>query len=102
MAHSGPRAGARDKQGGVTDAERVVDLYRRHAAAWALARGASFAERGWLERFSARLDTAAAMLDIGYGSGQPIASFLAGQGYRVTGIDGSPEMVALFRAHLPG
>ena len=41
MAHSGPRAGARDKQGGVTDAERVVDLYRRHAAAWALARGAS-------------------------------------------------------------
>jgi SAM-dependent methyltransferase len=41
------------------------------------------------------------VLDIGCGSGQPIAAYLAGRGHRVAGIDGSPEMIALFRANLP-
>lgn len=42
------------------------------------------------------------MLDIGCGSGEPIARFLAGRGHSITGVDGSPEMIALFRANLPG
>jgi SAM-dependent methyltransferase len=86
----------------VTAAERVVDLYRRHAGAWAAERGAKLAERAWIERFAAMLGAGAAVLDIGCGSGQPIAACLAGWGHRVVGVDSSPEMIALFRANLPG
>src|SRR5579859_7283680 len=86
----------------MTAAERVVDLYQRHAGAWAAARGTKLAERAWIERFAALLGPGATVLDIGCGSGQPIAAYLAGRGHRVTGIDSSPEMVARFRASLPG
>jgi hypothetical protein len=40
----------------MTAAERVSDLYRRHAGAWAAARGAKLAERTWIERLLAELD----------------------------------------------
>jgi SAM-dependent methyltransferase len=86
----------------MTAAGRVTDLYRRHAGAWAAARGAKLAERRWIERFADMLGPGATVLDIGCGSGQPIAAYLAGRGHRVAGIDGSPEMIALFRANLPG
>jgi SAM-dependent methyltransferase len=82
-------------------AEHVVDLYRRHAVAWAAARGSELAERAWIDRFAALLDPGARVLDIGCGSGQPVAAYLAGQGHPVAGIDSSPEMIALFRANLP-
>ena len=86
----------------MTAAERVVDLYRRHAGTWAAARGAKLAERTWIERFAAMLGPGATVLDIGCGSGQPIAAYLAARGHHVAGIDSSPEMIALFRANLPG
>jgi SAM-dependent methyltransferase len=86
----------------MTAAERVVDLYRRHAEAWAAARGAKLAERTWIERFAAMLGPGATVLDIGCGSGQPVAAYLAARGHHVVGIDSSSEMIALFRANLPG
>jgi len=86
----------------MTAAEHVVDLYRRHAGAWAAARGTKLAERGWIERFAAMLGPGATVLDIGCGSGQPIAAYLAARGHHAVGIDSSPEMIALFRANLPG
>jgi SAM-dependent methyltransferase len=85
----------------MTGAERIVDLYRRHAGAWAAARGTELRERGWIERFAALLDPGATVLDLGCGSGRPIAVYLARRGHHVTGIDSSPEMIALFRANLP-
>src|ERR1700685_3351185 len=86
----------------MTEAERIVGLYRRHARAWAAARGTKLTERAWIERFAAMLDPGATVLDIGCGSGQPIAVYLAGRGHPVNGIDSSPEMIALFRASRPG
>jgi cyclopropane fatty-acyl-phospholipid synthase-like methyltransferase len=62
----------------MTADERVVDLYRRQAGAWAAARGAKLAERAWIERFAVMLGSGATVLDIGCGSGQPIAACLAG------------------------
>ena len=82
-------------------AESIVDLYRRHAAAWTAARGTQLRERAWIDRFAGLLDADATVLDLGCGSGQPIAAYLAGRGYPVTGVDSSPEMIALFRANLP-
>jgi SAM-dependent methyltransferase len=85
----------------MTPAERVVDLYRRHAGAWAAARADGFRERAWIDRFAAMLDPGATVLDIGCGSGEPIAVYLARRGHPVTGLDGSPEMIDLFQAALP-
>ena len=84
----------------MTAAERIVDLYRRHAGAWTAARGTELRERVWIERFAGLLVPAATVLDIGCGSGEPIAVDLVRRGHPVTGIDSSPEMIALFRANL--
>ncbi|MBS7542275.1 class I SAM-dependent DNA methyltransferase [Ancylobacter oerskovii] len=86
--------------------DRIVDLYRRHAQAWAGARtamppGAWLMEEAWLARFLALVTPGAALLDIGCGPGLPIAGHLVAHGHRVTGIDSAPEMIALFRANLP-
>jgi SAM-dependent methyltransferase len=78
-----------------------MDLYRRHAGAWTAARGTELRERVWIERFAGLLVPAATVLDIGCGSGEPIAVDLVRRGHPVTGIDSSPEMIALFRANLP-
>ncbi|MCE7797013.1 class I SAM-dependent methyltransferase [Sphingobium sufflavum] len=56
----------------------------------------------WLDRFCARLPTGAAVLDIGCGSGLPIARELIQRGLEVVGVDGTPTMLALFRRNLPG
>jgi len=42
------------------------------------------------------------IVDIGCGSGFPIAAELIERGFGVTGVDGTPTMIALFRRNLPG
>ncbi|MEZ5842155.1 MAG: class I SAM-dependent methyltransferase [Hyphomicrobiaceae bacterium] len=84
-------------------ADSIVSLYERHAGAWADARGRlPFTERPWLGRFVALLPPAARVLDLGCGSGAPIAALLAANGHRITGVDSSPSMIAMCRARLPG
>ena len=41
------------------------------------------------------------MLDIGCGSGEPIARYLVEQGCNVTGVDSSPDLIALCAASFP-
>jgi len=86
-----------------SEAQNIVGIYRRHADAWALARAreSQLYERGWLDRFRGLLPPGGAVLDIGCGSGQPIAAHLSKHGFAVTGVDASPEMVDMFRKRLP-
>jgi SAM-dependent methyltransferase len=83
------------------DAERIIGLYRRHASAWAADRGNRLFETAWLDRFGALLPSGGAVLDIGCGSGQPIAAYLIGQGYAVSGVDASPELVTIAKTAFP-
>ena len=69
------------------EAERIPDLYERHALAFDRIRGKSLVEKSWLQRFMACLPPDGAVLDIGCGSGEPMAAALLSQGYAVTGID---------------
>ena len=87
-----------------TDAERIVDIYERHADAWVEARlrESSLYEREWLDRFCALVPPSGSVLDLGCGAGEPIARYVSECGCAVTGVDSSPAMIAKFRARLPG
>ncbi|KGB54831.1 dTDP-3-amino-3,4,6-trideoxy-alpha-D-glucopyranose [Sphingopyxis sp. LC81] len=80
----------------------VLDVYQRHGTTWAKLRGGKLSERSWLDRFCNHLLPGAAVLDIGCGSGVPIARELIRRGFDVTGVDATQTMLALFRNNLPG
>lgn len=82
--------------------ERIIGLYEEHAAAWDAVRGDdSRLEEKWLKRFADLLPAGGSVLDIGCGTGRPVAVWLAGRGLRVTGVDSSPALIALCRARFP-
>ncbi|MEU7019944.1 class I SAM-dependent methyltransferase [Streptomyces sp. NPDC046203] len=60
------------------------------------------AQRAAVEWLTARLEPGARVLDVGSGTGRPVAELLAGAGCEVTGIDVSATMVALAREQVPG
>lgn len=82
-------------------ADRIIGLYRLRAQEWDRARGRSLFERGWLDRFAGLVPTGGSILDIGCGSAEPIARHFITNGFAVTGIDSSPEMIAMCRQRFP-
>lgn len=84
--------------------EEIIGLYRRHALAWARKRARrteKLMEATWLDRFMSLMPSRPAVLDIGCGSGEPMSRYLAERGCAVTGVDSSPEMIALCESALP-
>lgn len=77
-------------------------LYERHAAAFDSDRGNRLVERKWLDRFGAVMTPGAAVLDLGCGSGQPVARHLIETGYSVTGVDSSPTLIDRCRLRFAG
>ncbi|WP_136637095.1 class I SAM-dependent methyltransferase [Pseudooceanicola onchidii] len=83
------------------DPEDVQAVYDRVAVAFDHQRRDSGMESGWVARFADALPARAEVLDLGCGSGQPVARLLLEHGCRVTGADFAPGMLALARASLP-
>ena len=84
------------------ESEKIIEIYRKHAEAWVSARRAQpFFEMAWLDRFCAQLPEGRTILDIGCGCGEPVAGYLLGRGYSLSGVDSSPEMIAMCRAKYP-
>lgn len=81
--------------------DAIVDLYQRHAARFDTLRSRHLQEAAWLDRFLALLPHGPAVLDIGCGSGEPIARHLIQRGCAVTGIDSSPALITLCRERFP-
>lgn len=54
-----------------------------------------------LREWAARLPAGASILDLGCGAGAPVSTTLVELGFRVSGIDGSPRLVAAYRARFP-
>jgi SAM-dependent methyltransferase len=79
----------------------ILPVYEAVGAGWAARRSQSLFERPALDRFVAALP-GPRVLDVGCGSGVPLARHLASCGLAVTGVDGAGVMVALFRRNLPG
>ena len=82
-------------------AEQIIGLYDRHAQEWDEARSRSLSERAWLSRFLDLVPSGASILDIGCGSGEPLAGFFIRAGYGLVGVDSSPTMIALCSARFP-
>jgi SAM-dependent methyltransferase len=83
-------------------ADRISDLYERHAHDYVADRGRQLGnEHTWLDRFTALLPRAASILDLGCGSAEPIARHLIEQDFAVDGVDTSPTLIALCRERFP-
>ena len=80
----------------------IIDHYERHAAAWDRDRqNSEWNDKLWHEHFIGSLPVGATVLDLGCGSGRPVAQHMAERGLRVTGVDSSPTMISLCRERLP-
>lgn len=81
--------------------ETTREVYDRHAKRYDERRSKAWGEARWLARFADALPPGGRVLDLGCGSGRPIAGWLIGEGFRLTGADFSENMLALARARWP-
>lgn len=84
--------------------EDVISTYDREGVAWAATRDRRLTERPWLDRALAIAPHARGrrrVLDLGCGSGRPIAEYLVERGCLVTGVDASRPMIELFARIVP-
>ena len=81
--------------------EDILPTYNAVAEIWDRDRNQSLFERKWLDRM---LNHAPGkrVLDMGCGTGRPIASYLSERRADVTGLDGAAAMIPLFQKNLPG
>ena len=87
-------------------ADNIISLYQQNSAFWDSQRNrvrgdSPRCEVPWLERFLAQLPANGHILDIGCGSGEPIAGYFIRQGFTVTGIDGASAQIARCRERFP-
>lgn len=83
------------------DPTATRDVYDAHAEGYDRRRNRALFEAQWLRRFVRELPEGARILDAGCGSGEPIASWLIGEGFRVTGLDFSEAMLGIARTRWP-
>ncbi|WP_377290138.1 class I SAM-dependent methyltransferase [Rhizobium sp. SG2393] len=83
-------------------AERVIDLYASNASAWAALRRDSTIERPWLDAFVSVLPAnGRSVLELGCGSGHPIAADLIERGCALTGVDAAAPLVDMAARTFP-
>jgi trans-aconitate methyltransferase len=86
-----------------TESDRIIDLYERTATLWDAERHRHRldSERRWIKRFLSHVSPGAAVLDLGCGSGEPIAADIVAAGHPVTGVDSAPSFIATCRHRFP-
>ena len=78
-----------------------VDFYNDHALEFDNARSRVLFERRWLDSFLDCLSPNSSILDIGCGTGEPIAAYLMAAGHHVTGVDASSSMLKIAQSRFP-
>jgi len=77
--------------------------YDRIAAQWSAARNGFFGcEQAYLDALLRSVPPGAAVLDLGCGSGRPMAEYVVACGRRIVGIDQSQALLDIARTRLPG
>ncbi|MCR9213617.1 MAG: class I SAM-dependent methyltransferase [Proteobacteria bacterium] len=77
------------------------DVYERNSVRFDAERYKGLIEKAWLDRFLDLLPETAEVLDVGCGSAEPIADYIIGRGFQLTGVDASSGMIRLARARFP-
>ncbi|HKL70335.1 class I SAM-dependent methyltransferase [Salibaculum sp.] len=84
--------------------ETTIETWDRIADEFLRRRTRTLIEKRWLDRMvgvAPADDGPRRLLDLGCGTGLPLATYLSDRGLRVTGVDAAPRMLAHFRANLP-
>ncbi|WP_133137052.1 class I SAM-dependent methyltransferase [Legionella rowbothamii] len=74
--------------------EKIVDWFDE-------ARTKTLIEAEYLNLITNSIPAGASILDLGCGTGEPIALFFIEKGFKITGVDGSPKMIKLCRKRFP-
>lgn len=82
----------------MTDLENDYD---KIAKDFAKMRDDFYLEKKYLDTFISHLRPEASILDVGCGSGHPIASYLIAQGFSLTGVDKSKELLKIAKDNCP-
>ena len=82
-------------------AAQILHVYTQHAHAFDQQRDKTLFERTWLNRILHLLPSSPDILDLGCGSGEPIAHHLIQRGANITGIDISVPMLDMCRQRFP-
>jgi SAM-dependent methyltransferase len=89
-------------------ANRIVGHYEKDAVAWDRDRqngrdrqNRRWIDKVWHDRFIDSLGRGASVLDLGCGSGRPVAEYMVERELCVTGVDTSPTMISFCRDRLP-
>jgi SAM-dependent methyltransferase len=80
--------------------DTILSTYDAVAADWDRLRDRTLFERRHLDRMLTHAP-GKRVLDLGCGTGRPIAQYLADRRCAVTGVDGAPGMIELFRRNVP-
>ena len=83
------------------DSGNIIRLYETYALDWDRERGRSLFEKPWLDKMLSLLPPGRSILDLGCGSGEPVARYFIDQGCVVTGVDTSSTLVGMCRDHFP-
>lgn len=81
--------------------DQILATYDRAADAFDKGRSKSLFERPWLDRMLAHAP-GKRLLDLGCGTGKPIATYLRDRRVALTGIDGAKAMVEKYAANVAG
>lgn len=82
-------------------AKNTQDVYERNADCFASDRSQALFEKPWLDIFANLLPEKASVLDLGCGTGQPIAAYLKTLGLNVVGMDISAKLLKIAKADEP-
>ena len=82
-------------------AQNIIEIYKKHARAWTELRGNFLYEKAWLDHFLARIPQHSKILDLGCGSGKPIADYLIRHDHKITGVDSSDVMIEMAQQNFP-
>lgn len=81
--------------------ENTRAVYQRQAQTFDAQRARDGRETEWLEAFIQTLPNGGRILDLGCGTGDPVAGWLIERGFKITGVDYSEPMLAIAKARFP-
>jgi len=81
--------------------EDTQNVYIRQAEQFDKARARDGREQQWLQQFTETLPEGGHILDLGCGTGEPVAAWLMDRRFKITGVDYSEAMLKIARARFP-